>query len=128
MTQITSIQDYIDEYDKATVLYDGECPVCSNVVKYAQLNSIWQVRLVDARKNPECKKQLAELEIDLNETFVVISEGSIYIGSLGLDYLITKSSNRLLKRILPNFITKKMYPYLVFFRKILLFLMKRTKI
>jgi hypothetical protein len=63
------------------LLYDGECPACRSYVAIARLRRLWpNLRILDARHEPELVAELRALGYDINEGFVLSLGGSIYFG------------------------------------------------
>jgi predicted DCC family thiol-disulfide oxidoreductase YuxK len=68
--------------NEAVMVYDGECPFCSNYVKLIRLReAIGPVRLVDARGGGPEVERLQRLGFDLNEGMALQLNGEIYYGA-----------------------------------------------
>jgi predicted DCC family thiol-disulfide oxidoreductase YuxK len=65
-----------------TVVYDGECPFCTNYVRLMALRrSVGKVDLVDARSGGPVVEDIARRGYDLNEGMVVRYGARLYYGS-----------------------------------------------
>lgn len=78
-----------------TVVYDGECPFCSNYVRLMALRrSVGTVALVDARAGGPLVEDLARRGYDLDNGMVVRHGRSLYYGPDALVLLSTLSEDR----------------------------------
>jgi len=78
-----------------TVVYDGECPFCSNYVRLMALRrSVGSVALVDARAGGPIVAELARRGYDLNNGMVVRHGQTLYYGPDALVLLSTLSEDR----------------------------------
>lgn len=63
------------------LLYDGECPACRAYVAIARLRQLWpDLRILDARQEPELVSELRGQGYEINEGFVLSLGGRIYFG------------------------------------------------
>lgn len=63
------------------LLYDGECPACRSYVAIARLRQLWpDLRILDARKEPELVAELRAKGYEINEGFVLSLGGTLYFG------------------------------------------------
>lgn len=63
------------------LLYDGECPACRSYVAIARLRQLWpDLRILDARQEPELVTELRVKGYEINEGFVLSLGGRIYFG------------------------------------------------
>lgn len=63
------------------LLYDGECPACRAYVAIARLRQLWpDLRILDARREPELVTELRAQGYEINEGFVLALGGRIYFG------------------------------------------------
>lgn len=122
--------------DKAmVVIYDGDCPFCTNFVKLQNLRkNVGKVELVDARSGDPRVAEMQRLGHDLDEGMVVLYGEQIYYGSDAVALMSTLTGarwgvGRLTARLLRN---KKrsafLYPSMKFGRRIVLTLLGRAKI
>lgn len=74
--------------EELTVVYDGECPFCSNYVRLYRLRQlVGKVRLVDARGDDPALARVREARLDLDEGMAVIWQGKLYHGAAALHVL-----------------------------------------
>jgi predicted DCC family thiol-disulfide oxidoreductase YuxK len=66
------------------IVYDGDCPFCSRYVALLRLREHYDVRLVDARKEPACAAQYG---LDLNAGMIVDLDGAVYHGARAMSLL-----------------------------------------
>jgi predicted DCC family thiol-disulfide oxidoreductase YuxK len=80
---------------KMSIVYDGQCPFCSNYVRLFDLRKkVGVVELVDARKNSPMAQTLAGLGYDLNEGMAVIYCDKIYYGPEAVIFLSSMSTDQ----------------------------------
>lgn len=78
-----------------TVVYDGECPFCSNYVRLMALRrTVGTVALVDARDGGPVIEDLTRRGYDLNHGMVVRFGATLYYGADALVLLSTLSEDR----------------------------------
>ncbi|TXN06229.1 DUF393 domain-containing protein [Methylobacterium sp. WL64] len=78
-----------------TVVYDGECPFCSNYVRLMALRrSVGTVALVDAREGGPVVEDLTRRGYDLDNGMVVRHGRTLYYGPDALVLLSTLSEDR----------------------------------
>lgn len=67
---------------RLTVVYDGECPFCSNYVRLMALRrSVGPVALIDARAGGPLVEDIRQLGYDLDAGMVVRYGSKIYFGA-----------------------------------------------
>lgn len=77
-----------------TVVYDGECPFCSNYVRLMALRrSVGAVALVDARAGGPVVEEIVRQGYDLNEGMVVRHGRTLYYGADALVLLSSLSAD-----------------------------------
>jgi len=117
---------------KMQIVYDGECPFCSNFVRLYQLReNVGVVDLVDARTTPDLVASFRQKGIEIDNGMVVLWEGRTYYGAdamtllamLGAQSGAFATLNRWLFRE-PR-LAKLIYPVLVFGRRATLALLGR---
>jgi predicted DCC family thiol-disulfide oxidoreductase YuxK len=59
-----------------TVLYDGECPACARYIAASGLRERSDVKLLDARHEPELVAQYAAKGVSIDDTMVVSVNGT----------------------------------------------------
>ncbi len=105
------------------IVYDGDCPFCSSYIKLLRLREQFDVRLVDARREPEFAAQYG---LDLNEGMVVDMDGDVHHGARAVALL-----SRLSSRISPlrsDKVAQAVYPFLRLGRNVALKLLGRSQI
>lgn len=119
---------------RTAIIYDGECPFCSNYVHYMKLkDTVGVVELVDARCGGQFVREVIAKGYDLDEGMVFFYNGEFYHGSQAMEMIakLSSSSNTLNKINHVIFSSKKtsriLYPCLRFFRNLTLRLLGRKK-
>lgn len=122
-------------HDGLTVLYDGECPFCSNYAEYARLRSIFEiVRLIDARQDMPLYKSLLSLGLDLDDGMAAIYRGKLYHGGEAVSFLAQNSTDHGLIGAVFNRVfrsdraSRRLYPLLRMGRNATLRLLGKRKI
>jgi len=119
---------------KATLIYDGECPLCSRYVQMTRLKENVELTLVDARHGGAEVDAARGAGYELDKGMLLWLDGTAYHGSAAINalaLLTTPSSmfNRLNALIFRSPIVAKLsYPFLVFGRNSLLRLLGRSKL
>ncbi len=81
--------------DKVWLVYDGECPLCSNYAQFLELRqSVGELILVDARQGGPIVEDIRRLPHDLNDGMVVKIGERFYIGHEALNVLARLSESR----------------------------------
>ena len=63
------------------LLYDGECPACRSYLAIARLRELWpDLRILDARKEPDLVAELRAKGLEINDGFVLSLDGTLYFG------------------------------------------------
>lgn len=71
-----------------TIVYDGDCPLCSRYSVFAQLRlRFGPVRLVNARQEQHVAPMLLRHGIDLDQGMAVIFAGRLYFGADAMNFL-----------------------------------------
>src|SRR5436190_11708114 len=119
--------------DDVTLIYDGECPVCTAYSCNVDAGSS-QLKRVNARSvTPEVQRALDE-GIDLDEGMVVLYQGKLYHGADAMHRmaLLAPNSgirNRLNRLFFGNLaVARAIYPTLRAGRNTLLYILGRKKI
>src|SRR4051794_24038729 len=117
------------------VVYDGECPFCSNYVRLMALRkAVGRVELVNARHSHPFVRDLQTAGYDLNEGMAVIFGGKIHYGSEAVTLLSRLSdtssvSARVLSALLRDPArARRIYPWMRLCRNLTLKALGRTKI
>jgi predicted DCC family thiol-disulfide oxidoreductase YuxK len=121
--------------EAVTVVYDGECPFCTNYVKLLRLrDAIGPVRLVDARSNDPVVKRLLDAGYDLDEGMAMVDGETIWHGQDCIHRLALMSTpsgafNRINAAVFRSpHLSKAIYPMLRGGRNLTLRVMGRKKI
>ena len=118
-----------------TIYFDGECPFCSNYVKYLRLKrAVGTVHHVDLRNAKQKRQYFEELGINLDQGMVVEFNGQIYHGDQAVKVLASMSTrigffNRFNSVIFSNtLVSQLLYPILRMGRNATLFLLGRKSL
>ncbi|MDX8513515.1 DCC1-like thiol-disulfide oxidoreductase family protein [Mesorhizobium captivum] len=114
------------------IIYDGDCPFCSNYVRLVRIRDNFEVTLTDARAHPDLVKQLKAKGLDVDQGMIARIEGKNYFGSEAMSLISMLSSrsgmaNRALSRLFRNRrLTALSYPILRFGRNLTLRVLGRS--
>lgn len=119
-----------------SILYDGKCPVCSNIVEAAELRrKSSSLELIDVRRQAHNDIQGHDMTtLDFNEGFCLVVDGTIYFGSeaacmLAFLFDSTSSQFRVFRFLMRSESSSRFwYPLLKCGRNVLLFLFRIPKI
>jgi hypothetical protein len=119
----------------AWIVYDGECPFCSNYVTlYRMRAQLGEVRLVNARDDVPIVHEIRARGIDLDKGMVLKLGNDFYHGDKCMHMLALLSSESNILNKLNKWIfshqerARLLYPMLVAGRNLTLALMGRNKI
>ncbi|MEM9318085.1 MAG: DCC1-like thiol-disulfide oxidoreductase family protein [Pseudomonadota bacterium] len=119
---------------KATLIYDGQCPLCSRYVQLTRLREHVELQIVDAREQSPEVIAAREEGFELDKGMVLRLDDATYHGSAAISALaMLTTPNSVFNRInatvfrSPTF-AKLVYPILVFGRNSLLWLLGRQKL
>ncbi|MEM8656976.1 MAG: DCC1-like thiol-disulfide oxidoreductase family protein [Pseudomonadota bacterium] len=120
---------------QVTIVYDEECPFCSNYVSMVRLKeAVGGVNLLNARDGGPIVDDLIERGYDLDQGMVLLMEGEVYYGADAINriaLLSTPSSffNRLNGLVFKSrTVSRALYPFMKTGRAITLAAMGRKKI
>jgi predicted DCC family thiol-disulfide oxidoreductase YuxK len=105
------------------IIYDGDCPFCSGYVALLRLREQYDVRLVDARKEPTLAAQYG---LDLNEGMIVDLDGTVHHGARALSLLSRLSGTR--SPLRSERVADAIYPIFRFGRNVALKVLGRSQI
>lgn len=115
-----------------TLVYDGDCPVCSTYVARLRLRqAAGRLDLLDARQRPALVQQVARRGYRLDDGMLLIVDDQFYHGAAAVHALALMSSdsdwfNRLNYRLFRSpRLSSVLYPMLVAGRRALLWLLDR---
>ena len=75
------------------LIYDGECPFCSNFVQFARLReTVGEVRLIDARENGPEVQAARDAGYVIDDGMLLSLDGQVYYGADCLNRLALLSS------------------------------------
>jgi predicted DCC family thiol-disulfide oxidoreductase YuxK len=75
------------------LLYDGECPICAGFVKFAEFRRRHpELKLLDARHEPDLVAQLRRNGYDINDGMVLVLGGQLYFGGAATEKLASYRS------------------------------------
>lgn len=121
--------------DVLQIVYDGECPFCSNFVELYRIRAtVGSVELVDARERPDLVSDFSRRGLEINDGMIALWQGQTYYGADSVTLLSMLSSekgafaalNRLLFR--NHKVAGFIYPLMVWGRKLALRLLGRRLI
>lgn len=125
----------LSENAELTIIYDGQCPVCSAYTRMARLQQHFgNVVLVDARTVHPAIDQVTQTGLSLNDGMAVIQGDKIYHGAEAMHVLSVMSAdygafNRVMNWVFRNPTrSARVYPWLVLGRLMLLKLLGRKPI
>ena len=127
------MKDANDPVDEVTLIYDGECPVCTAYSCNVDSGPS-QLNRIDARSDNAEVRKAVEAGIDLDEGMVVLHQGKLYHGADAMHrmaLLAPKSGlrNRLNRLLFGNLaVARAVYPGLRAGRNALLRMLGRQKI
>jgi predicted DCC family thiol-disulfide oxidoreductase YuxK len=105
------------------IIYDGDCPFCSSYVALLRLRGQYDVRLVDARKEPVLAAQYG---LDLNEGMIVDLDGKVHHGARAVSLLSGLSSS--ISPLRSERVVRAVYPLFRFGRNVALKVLGRRQI
>ena len=77
-----------------TIIYDGECPLCSHYITRLRLiEKFGAVELVDAREASEAVRSWWAQGYDIDEGMIVVVDGAVHYGAEAALMLARLSSN-----------------------------------
>ncbi len=125
----------MSESNKSYIVYDGECPFCSQYVKLLKLKSaIGEVQLIDARQSHPVVTLLQKENIDLNEGMALVQGNRIFHGDECINKIALMSTNSdMLNRLnalifRSSFLSRILYPILRAGRNVSLKILGKSKI
>ncbi len=87
--------DQYRQVDRVWLVYDGECPLCSNYAQFLRLKqSVNEFTLIDARQGGPVVEEVRSLPHDLNDGMVAVVDGRYYIGHEALNVLARLAEGR----------------------------------
>ena len=112
--------------DPVFLLYDGECPFCTNAAQYLEIKKAYPtIKLISFRDTSEIKKLNLPSELNPNRGMVLLLNNRPPIQGVEAFIEINKTLGKqgLIHRILSHRILAKLvYPCLMWMRKIALYL------
>ncbi len=121
--------------DRLSIIYDGECPFCTNFVKsYVIRKNAGDMELINAREMPLLVQELRSKGMEINDGMVVIWREHHYYGAEGMHLLSILGAESGIFNMLNRFlfcnrnVAVAIYPVLVVGRRITLSLLRRKLI
>ena len=117
------------------LVYDKECPVCNAYCQIVRIRaSVGDLKIVDARKRSDVMDEITAKGLDIDQGMVLKIGDQLYYSSDAIHALaIISSRSGIFNRF--NYwvfrsktISSWLYPFLRFFRNILLKILRKTKI
>lgn len=106
------------------IVYDGDCPFCRSYVALLRLREQYDVRLIDARKEPALAAQYG---LDLNEGMIADLDGEVHHGARAVS-LLSRLSGSGISPLRWDWFADLAYPVLRFGRNAALKLLGRSQI
>ena len=119
---------------RSFILYDGDCPVCSNWIAMSRLRKIDKgVAVLDARQHPDLVAKFRSQGREINKGMIVQLPDRTLYGAVAMQFIAAAGvpSGVVSRAILATFRLDKVrviYPVLVFLRGILLRLLGKPLI
>ena len=83
------------------ILYDGDCPFCSNYVQMLRLKEHYDCKLLNAREQADRVEHFRAEGMEVSEGFIVTLHGKSYSGAVALSLLSRlTASEGILNRVL----------------------------
>ena len=126
--------DKLDKNGDVTLIYDGQCPVCTAYSDAVEPAAGASLKRIDARSDDPLVKQAAAAGYDLDEGMIVIHDGRYYHGADALSFMASKAptkglGNRVHRLLFgSSAVSRAIYPALRAGRNTLLKLLGRKKI
>ena len=118
-----------------TLVYDGECPACSNYVRMLRVrDAVGEVRLVDAREDTPIRREITAAGLDIDEGMVLKVGERLYHGADALHAFAllggrSGALNRLNYRLFRSpALSRALYPIMKGARAVLLKLLGRRRV
>ncbi len=109
-----------------SILYDGDCLLCSRFQKYAELRKKHRLTRYDISTHPDHVEQYRRLGYDANAGMIIDIDGTIYHGAMALTVLNTLLvSHHWRDKIVLSVVKNKqsakiVYPILLLMRRIII--------
>ncbi len=111
---------------EVTILYDGDCPVCSRVAAMQHLHRRFdRVELVDARSAPGLVADYRRRGFEINDGFIIDEHnGRVHFGAEAMAYIAAAERGLPKSVLMLPFVSRRfgaaVYPALKFGRRVLL--------
>lgn len=119
---------------ESALIYDGECPVCSNYVAFSNARkNIPSLKLLSARQEHNLVKAAWQQGFNLNNEMVLFHNGQWFSGADVMSQLDAFGQPSLTDKLLAVVLGKSAsrnsrYAFLVKLRKLLLWILRRSEI
>lgn len=121
--------------EEILLIYDKECPACDNYCQVVRVReSVGDLKILDAREKSEVMEAITLEGLDIDQGMVLKMGGQHYYGSDAIHALALISSRSGVFNSLNYWMFKSktlsrlLYPFLRFFRNLLLKALGKTKI
>ena len=121
--------------DGVTIVYDGDCPFCSNFVALTTIREQYGcVILRNARQEPALVDRLFDIGLDTNVGMAVLTNRRVYYGADAVHFMAISSENKgalsLLNTVIfkHRFLSHFLYPLMRAIRNLTLRIMGRRSI
>lgn len=79
---------------EATLLYDGECPICSRYSDYIRLRERYDLQLLDARQHLDLVERYRTEGYDIERGMILTVGGEVFHGHRAIVMLETMTGDR----------------------------------
>tara|TARA_B100001540_G_C15762950_1_gene622566 strand:- start:862 stop:1242 length:381 start_codon:yes stop_codon:yes gene_type:complete len=115
------------------IYYDGLCPFCTNYVGLQKIRDDFKTEVIDLRSNQSIVDKFRSKGLNLDDGMVVLYNEQTFHGSSAVFVLSILQDSSFMGILWRNifrsrWLTKAIYPILVFFRNITLTILRRPKI
>jgi predicted DCC family thiol-disulfide oxidoreductase YuxK len=112
---------------KCSLLYDGQCPMCSTFARFAETAESGQLKKIDARQDSALRTQATAADMDLDYGIVVEHQGVLHYGADAATCLAKRNHKSWQAKLLYwpfrfRWLSSLIYPVLVHIRRLLLWL------
>ena len=110
--------------DEVTIVYDGDCPFCSDFVALQRLQKRgYKVHLIDARDSDNELVEKLSADYNLDDGMIVVLNGCVFHGASAARFIASSYANSNVRALIYRLVLKTeriaglCYPFLVLLRK-----------